>query len=58
MVVSCHLSSDLVRIFSDLGSVNITQKKKLPSFYAKVERFEQSTALTGPCSFHRNSSIR
>lgn len=29
--------------FSDLGSVNITQKKKksFPSFYAKVERFNQ-----------------
>lgn len=28
--------------FSDLGSINITQKKKsFPSFYAKVERFKQ-----------------
>lgn len=27
--------------FSDLGSINITQKKKsFPSFYAKVERFK------------------
>lgn len=44
VVASCHLSSYLVRtFFSDLGSINITQKKKkksFPSFYAKVERFE------------------
>lgn len=31
----------LGHFFSDLGSVNITQKKKsFPSFYAKVERFK------------------
>lgn len=40
VVASCHLSSYLVRTFSDLGSVNITQKrrkkKSFPSSYAKV----------------------
>lgn len=51
MVASCHLSSYLVRTFSDLGSVNITQRKKkgFPSFYAKVKRFKQSRALTIAC---------
>lgn len=55
MVASCHLSH-LVRTFSDLGSVNITQKKKLPS-YAKAERLRQNGAYPGPCRFHRTSAV-
>lgn len=49
MVAGCHLCPYLVRTFSDLGSVNITQKRRsFPSFYAKAERFADSRGFSGP----------
>lgn len=58
MVASCHLSY-LVRTFSDLGSVNITQKerkKKLPLLLCKSRKVEAQQSLTRAPQFPQNQS--
>lgn len=51
----CHLSSYLVRTLSDLGSVNITQKKKLPLLLCKSRKVEAKRSPTHcPVKFPQN----
>lgn len=61
----CHLSSYLVRTLSDLGSVNITQKKKLPLLLCKSRKVEAKRSpyplpckvSTEPVQFAENTCL-